>query len=292
MNQAAQEIKRLGFDALIVDTFTVFARLKGTEENDVGPVADMRVLRAVAQHYDIGVVLIRHSGKDGTPRGSSAFEAEADICVTLAMPEGHHGPTVRRLKGKGRYGMWERNVELRDGRFVSLGSDDKVEFNKAVRFIKATLPESPEEGMKKSDILDARIGADADPSASTIDRALRCLVQKGDVGEMQLMRQRGKPKVYWLAYKPPEGVTTRPLATQQREFGGNESADADQQEGVYSNQTPTLANGIGENKPKPDKRHSPARPAPEQTDACLHGIASGVGCYLCDPTHPYRTGAS
>jgi hypothetical protein len=68
VRKAAKDADRLGMDALILDTFAVFARLKGSEENDAGPVADrMRVLREVAQKYDIAVLLIRHAGKDGTP---------------------------------------------------------------------------------------------------------------------------------------------------------------------------------------------------------------------------------
>ncbi|MDP9475316.1 MAG: helicase RepA family protein [Actinomycetota bacterium] len=200
IHQAGDEAKRRNLDALIVDTFAVFARLKGSEENDSGPVADrMRVLRLVAQKYNIAVVLIRHAGKDGTPRGSSAFEAEADICVTLSRPEGRHAPNVRRIAGIGRYGEWERNIQLVDGRFISLGTDNKIEFNKAVKLIKAVLPGSPEGGLKKQEIMDKRSGEDEEISASTLDRALAWLVKQGDVGEKQLMDQRGKPKVYWLA---------------------------------------------------------------------------------------------
>jgi len=99
--------------------------------------------------------------------------------------------------------VWERNVQLHDGRYVSLGTDDKVEFNKAVAFIKATLPSSPEDGMRKSQLMERRTGPDEEITARTLDRALAWLVKQGDVGEKQLMDQRGKPKVYWLAYKPP-----------------------------------------------------------------------------------------
>jgi hypothetical protein len=199
MHQAGAEAARRGLDALAVDTFAVFARLKGSEENDAGPVADrMRVLRQVAQKYNIGVALIRHAGKDGTPRGSSAFEAEADICVTLDKPEGRHAPTVRRLTAKGRYGVWERNIQLHEGRYISLGTDDKVEFNKAVRFIKSVLPEEEENAIRKQEIMDRRTGVDAEVSASTLDRALKWLVGKGVVGEKQLTGKQGKPKVFWL----------------------------------------------------------------------------------------------
>jgi hypothetical protein len=206
----------------------VFARLKGSEENDAGPVADrMRVLRQVAQKYNIGVVLIRHAGKDGTPRGSSAFEAEADICVTIGKPEGRHAPTVRRIAGKGRYGVWERNVQLHEGRYVSLGSDDKIEFNRAVHFIKATLPESEESAIRKPALLENRTGVDAQISASTLDRALKWLVGKDAVGEEQLANERGKPKVYWL-----------------------------KEEGIYSHQTPSAD---GENKSEPSEAASEER---------------------------------
>ncbi len=96
INQAAAEAHRRGLDVLLVDTFAVFAKLKGSQENEAGPVADrMRVLRLVAQRYNLAVLLIRHAGKDGTARGSSAFEAEADICVTLSRLEGRHAPSVR-----------------------------------------------------------------------------------------------------------------------------------------------------------------------------------------------------
>jgi RecA-family ATPase len=103
IERAGAEAKRRNLDALIVDTFTVFARLKGSEENESGVIAErMRVLNLVAQRYNIGVVLIRHAGKDGTPRGSSAFEGVADICVTIARPEGRHGPTVRKRQEHNR----------------------------------------------------------------------------------------------------------------------------------------------------------------------------------------------
>jgi hypothetical protein len=228
MHKAAADAKRLGMDVMLVDTFSVFARLKGSEENDAGPVADrMRVLRQVAQKYNIGVVLIRHAGKDGTPRGSSAFEAEADICVTIGKPEGRHAPTVRRIAGKGRYGVWERNVQLHEGRYVSLGSDDKIEFNRAVHFIKATLPESEESAIRKPALLENRTGVDAQISASTLDRALKWLVGKDAVGEEQLANERGKPKVYWL-----------------------------KEEGIYSHQTPSAD---GENKSEPSEAASEER---------------------------------
>jgi Bifunctional DNA primase/polymerase, N-terminal/Primase C terminal 1 (PriCT-1)/AAA domain len=229
IREAGAETKRLGFDVLAVDTFAVFARMKGKQENDSGEVGDrLRVLRLVAQQYDLAALLIRHAGKDGTPRGSSAFEAEADICVIISRPEGRHDRTVRNLSGLGRYGEFERNVQLRGGHFISVGSDDRIEFNKAVRFVKAVLPDTPQDGMKKEAILDKRSGTDQELSAATVKRALQWLVKQGAVGEKQLMDHRGKPKVYWLAHNPPGG--------------GNKSGD------IYFDQTTFTSNVFDRNK--------------------------------------------
>jgi hypothetical protein len=249
--KAGVETKRLGLDSLIVDTFAVFARLKGSEENDSGAVAErMRVLRLVAQTYDIAVVLIRHAGKDGTPRGSSAFEAEADICMTIARPEGRHAPTVRKIAGIGRYGELERYIELTEGSYISLGTDDNIEFRKAVRFVKSVLPDSPQRGMKKQEMLDKREGDDKNITARTLDRALAWLVKQGDVGEKQLMNQRGKPKVYWLAYKPPgvsTEVSTKPQHTHTG-FGENKPNGGSEATDIYSRQTLSNTYDGGENK--------------------------------------------
>jgi hypothetical protein len=236
---AAEETVRLGFDALVVDTFAVFARLKGSEENDSGPVGDrMRALTLAAQKHNIAVVLIRHAGKDGTPRGSSAFEGVADLCVTISRPEGHHAKNIRKLSGIGRYGEWERNVELdSDERcYVSHGSDNRVEFQKAVAFVKTVLPESPAAGIKKSQILDGREGVDAEISSTTLARALSWLVEEGAVGEKQLLNRRGRPKVYWLV-------------TRKRKPAGRGPGEDPK---VYLNQTPSLTNSNGLNKPKGD----------------------------------------
>ena len=206
IQQAGLEAKRRELDVLVVDTFAVFAGLKGSEENEAGPVADrMRMLRLVAQRYNLAVVLIRHAGKDGKPRGSSAFEAEADICITLSRPEGNHAPSVRRIAGIGRYGEWERNIQLQEGRYISLGADNKIEFNKAVEYIKGVLPESRAHGMRKQEMLAKRTGSEKDISRSTLDRALAWLVKQGEVGEEQLTNERGKPKIYWRVVRPPGG---------------------------------------------------------------------------------------
>jgi hypothetical protein len=179
-------------------------------------------------------VLIRHSRKDSSPRGSSAFEAEADICVTLSRPEGSHASTVRRLSGIGRYGEWERNIELVGERYVSLGTDNRVEFDKAVRFVRSVLPGSPETPMKKQEILDERTGSEHNFSDRTMARALAFLVEQKEAGEKQLSNERGRPKVYWLVQKLPGEA---PSAS-----GGDTT--------IHSRQTATATSNSAENKGK------------------------------------------
>jgi hypothetical protein len=198
IQNAAADCKALGFDARVVDTFAKFGKLKGSEENESGPVLDrLRVLNMEAQRHNIGTVLIRHAGKDGKARGSSGFEGEADIVVGIARPEGSHAKTVRKLEAIGRYGEWERNIELTEGRYVSLGTDGKIEFNKAVRFIESVLPESPNHAMKKKDVLELRKGPDTGFSQTTADEAFTWLVENRRIRTEQRMNERGKPKVYW-----------------------------------------------------------------------------------------------
>ncbi len=197
ITNAAADCRALGFDALVVDTFAKFGKLKGSEENESGPVLDrLRVLNLEAQKHNIGTVLIRHSGKDGKARGSSGFEGEADIVVGIARPEGNHAKTVRKLEAIGRYGEWERNIELTDGRYISHGTDGKIAFNKAVGFILSVLPDSPQEKMKKPQI-EALAREEGMKAGTTFNEAFDWLYNEGRISMVQELHQRGKPKYYW-----------------------------------------------------------------------------------------------
>jgi hypothetical protein len=119
-----------------------------------------------------------------------------------------------------------------------------------VRFAKSVLPDSPPSGMKKQEMLDKREGDDKNITARTLDRALAWLVKQGDAGEKQLMHQRGKPKVYWLAYKPPgisTGVSTKPQQTHTG-FGENKPNGSSEDTMIYSRQTLSNTYDGGENK--------------------------------------------
>ena len=64
------------------------------------------------------------------------------------------------------------------------------------------------------------------------------------------MNQRGRPKVYWLAYKPPgisTGVSTKPHHTHTG-FGENKPNGGSEDTEIYSRQTLSNTYDGGENK--------------------------------------------
>ena len=157
---------------------------------------------------------------------------------------------MRKIAGIGRYGEWERNIQLTEGGYISLGTDDNVEFRRAVRFARAVLPDSPQSGIKKQEMLDKREGDDKNITARTLDRALAWLVEQGDVGEKQLMHQRGRPKVYWQAYKPRGGFTGVSTKRQHTHtgFGENQPNGSSEDTMIHSRQTLSNTYDGGENK--------------------------------------------
>jgi hypothetical protein len=197
IENAAQDVGALRFDGLIIDTFAKFSKLKGAEENEAGPVGErLQLLSLVTQQYDIASAIIRHAGKDGNGRGSSAFEAEIDIVVSINRVGGNAPETQRILNGIGRYDEWQRVVELTREGYVSHGDNQRVQFNRAVKLIMSVLTPTPETA--KQDILEANKEG---ISPATIDRALKWLTSKeqGSVGAKQQMHLQGRPWVYWKA---------------------------------------------------------------------------------------------
>jgi DNA polymerase-1 len=191
-------------DVLVVDTFAAFAELVGSEENNAGDIHErMEPLKKAAQSHDLAVLLVRHAGKDGKGRGSSQFEAEVDVVVTLKRPEGNHAENARQLQTIGRYGATKLNIELTEEGYVPLGSDDKVAFSKAVRFIRDASPRQKENGVIEDALVEKAKG---EVSKGTLIRALRWLVDQGTV-QREGSGKKGSPYTYWLppsALEPPE----------------------------------------------------------------------------------------
>jgi hypothetical protein len=187
-----------GFEVLVVDTFAGLSGLRGTEENNVGDILEkMSPLKAAAQKHGLAVLVARHAGKDGRGRGSSIFEGEADIVLTLGRPEGNRKGTARVLEGIGRHdGIPARiTIELTDGGYVSLGSDDKIEFRRAVKAVTDVMPCRPDEAMTEEEILDAVV---EEVSRTTARRTLKELMEQA---ENPIRREgegkKGNPYRYW-----------------------------------------------------------------------------------------------
>ena len=181
INAAIKECSNGGFEVLVVDTFAGLSDLRGTEENNVGDILEkMAPLKAAAHKHNLAVLVARHAGKDGKGRGSSIFEGEADIVLTLGGLEGNHNKRVRVLEGIGRHDDIPSRItiELTDEGYVSQGSDDKIEFNKAVKAIRDVTPHNPNEAMAENKILDA--AAAQGTSRTTLRRALEGLMEQDE----------------------------------------------------------------------------------------------------------------
>jgi hypothetical protein len=198
--EAAIEVcRRDGFEVLVIDTFAGLSGLKGNEENQVGSILEkMAPLKAAAHKHNLTVLLARHAGKDGKGRGSSIFEGEADIVLTLGRPDGNHRETVRVLEGIGRHDdiPSKITIELTDEGYVSQGSDDKIEFNKAVKAIRDVTLHNPNEAITENKILDA--AAVQGVSRTTLRRALEGLMKQEEnpikrIGE----GKKNDPYRYW-----------------------------------------------------------------------------------------------
>jgi hypothetical protein len=199
INAATKVCNREGFEVLVVDTFAGLSGLRGTEENNVGDILEkMAPLKAAAQKDDLAVIVARHAGKDGKGRGSSIFEGEADIVLTLGRPEGNHKETARVLEGIGRHDdiPAKITIELTDEGYVSLGGDDKVEFGRALKALREMLPQNPDEAMEESAILDHP--AFESISRTTARSALKSLMRQGDYPiKRKGEGKKGNPYRYW-----------------------------------------------------------------------------------------------
>lgn len=119
-----------------------------------------------------------------------------DVTVSINRVGGNAPKTRRVLNGIGRYGEWERVIELTEEGYVSHGDNQQVQFKRAVSLINAVLTPMPV--TTKQNILDAR-NPDEGISAATVDRALKWLTEQKTIGARQEMSRQGKPWVYWNA---------------------------------------------------------------------------------------------
>lgn len=189
----AQECVNRSIDTLVVDTFAAFTGLAGAEENNSGDIRErMEPLKTAAQAHNLAVLYIRHAGKSGKGRGSSQFEAEGDIILTLKRPEGCPAEGAARvLEGIGRYDIIpaKLTLELTENGYTSEGAGERVKFNKARRKILELAPVKEEEAIKQT-VLFEKLEAPG-ISTGTARRALKWMVERDQI------RRKDKPVRYW-----------------------------------------------------------------------------------------------
>jgi predicted ATP-dependent serine protease len=101
---AVEEASRIDAGLLIVDTINRFASLKGDDENNAGAVAAaMNPLLEAAQTHNLAVLSIRHANKEGRARGSTQFDHDVDMLLTLNRVEGNGRTNERLLTAVGRH---------------------------------------------------------------------------------------------------------------------------------------------------------------------------------------------
>jgi hypothetical protein len=109
---AVQKCKAENRGIFVCDTFAAFSGIEGTEENNSGDIKQkMAPLKWAAETHGLAVLTTRHSGKDGRGRGSSQFEAEADILVSIRRKDGQGAESVRELEIIGRHGFKHLNID-------------------------------------------------------------------------------------------------------------------------------------------------------------------------------------
>jgi len=172
-------------EILVCDTFAAFSGIAGTEENNSGDIKQkMEPLKRAANIEGLAVLTTRHSGKNGKGRGSSQFEAEADILVSLKRKDGQGPETVRDLEILGRYGSKRLNIDKTPDGYDNLGSDNRVAFVKALRTIKSVLPTRETDALSESDVLTLAGDKGHKVTRTTGQRALEWLVEHGTVARI------------------------------------------------------------------------------------------------------------
>ncbi len=181
---------------LVVDTFTAFAKLHGSDENISGEIIERMVpVLEAARVHGLHVSILHHTGKDGEIRGSTAFWKDPDIIWTLKRPPGDHGPNVRALVGNGRYDSVNTtfNIALEDDGYVLLGTNGQIERAKAKSALLEAVPVGKENRERRTVVFEKLKGVASEP---TLRRALEHLVDAQAVHE-EKTTGRGNPTVLW-----------------------------------------------------------------------------------------------
>lgn len=113
-------------DLVVVDSLQEYARVTlGAVPDDgdsSGWASVVRPLAGLARTRDVALVVLHHVRRsDGQYRGSSEIAAAADALLELSPPKPGEDPTVRRIRGRGRWAIEPFEVALREGTYQLAG---------------------------------------------------------------------------------------------------------------------------------------------------------------------------
>jgi DNA polymerase I-like protein with 3'-5' exonuclease and polymerase domains len=282
VEQAVEKCLALGVEILVIDTFTAFARLRGSDENLSGEIIErMEPVVEAARVHGLHVSVLHHTGKDGDIRGSSAFTKDPDVVWILKRPPGEHAPNVRAMEGLGRYDSVNTafNIALEIDGYKLLGSDNKIERQRAESFLLVAIPEGSEaeQHVRRARIFES--GKEIGLSERTMGRALQDLIDKGTVKE-EADSGKGNPLILWRPKR-----SSRPPHRQEKIFP------------APSPTPPSLENQEGDKTPaNPEDDLFPADPHPmhggsagnNNENPTMGGSGDGVSSYLFAPLGEYE----
>lgn len=225
---AVRECQRIGARLLIVDTLPQYAGLKGDNENSAG--AALQALEPIQEAAATGlaVVVTRHDRKSGgevgeSARGSSAFGGGVDIIFQLSKAEGQGDPSIRIMKGMGRYDEIPAQIAIQlheDVGYAVLGDQAAATTHLMHSTVLRELPTDEASAVSIAELMTATSGA-----RNTISTVLQSLVSKGIVEEIG-RGVRGDAYRYWQSLTVPLIVSVeRSLLTQQKESETDSGAD-------------------------------------------------------------------
>jgi len=217
---AVRECQRIGAKLLVIDTMPQFAGLKGDAENSAGAALEALepIQEAAGQGY--AVVITRHDRKSGgevgeSARGSSAFGGGVDIIFQLSKAEGQGDPSIRILKGMGRYDEIPAQIaiQLHEGvGYAVLGDQAAATRTLMLTAVLKALPKDEASAMRIEEIMEATGG-----KKYTLNDVLQGLADKGIVVKCG-GGVKGNPTLYWHRLtEVPVHSDERSDLTQQKE---------------------------------------------------------------------------
>jgi hypothetical protein len=206
----AQEVRAI---LLLVDTLGQFAGIRGDGENSAGEAQRSIEPLQVAAAAGLGVVVCRHERKSGggigdSARGSSAWSGAVDVILQLRRPDGAQRETIRVLGAVGRFRETpaEQVIEMRDGLYHALGTQQDVAGQEAREKILKECPTEPANALTLSELVE-RLKL----KRTTCQIAADSLVGSGLLGRTG-EGKRGKPWRYFRAGE--KGFCQNPIPKQ------------------------------------------------------------------------------